>query len=443
VTRGRTSLGWGLLVCLLAGVGWWWFSPGAEDAPRPIAQRFRLVAVERGSLEQVVTANGTLNPVTLVNVGTQVSGTIRAVRVDFNEPVRAGQVLAEIDPALIEAQIAQLEANLAESQSQLRLAERRLARNEELVARGFIASAQRDDERQSLEAAQARIRAITAQLDRERTNLGYTVIRSPIDGVVIARSVDVGQTVAASFQTPQLFLIARDLRDMQIDVNVAEADVGALRVGMTARFRVDALGEREFDAKVRQIRLNPKIEQTVVTYNVVLSTRNDDGRLLPGMTAAVRVRVAAKEDVLRVPNTALRFRPGDPEVVVAAEPAGGRAPDGPRSTAGSAPDSGASQGRASPSPPPEGAKQAWGGPALASEQRRGFVHVESRQGDRPVLLRVPVLLGITDGTHTEVFEAAAGEPAGALRPGDRIAVGEIVQPATGAQKAGGFRLRLF
>lgn len=395
MNRAGRRLVWIALAAALAGGAWWWASDRDADAPLPIAQRFRLATVERGSLEQVVNANGTLNPVTLVNVGTQVSGTIRAVRVDFNERVAAGQVLAEIDPSLIEAQIAQLEANLAEAASQARLAERRLARSEELVARGFIATAQRDDERNALEAAQARVRAITAQLDRERANLGYTVIRSPIDGVVIARTVDVGQTVAASFQTPQLFLIARDLRDMQIDTNVAEADVGALKVGMSARFRVDALGDRSFDATVRQIRLNPKIEQTVVTYNVVLATRNDDGRLLPGMTAAVRIRVAGRDDVLRVPNTALRFRPSDPEVVVAASA---------RPTAG--------------------------------EPRQGFVHIESSDSGRPVLARVPVTLGVSDGTHTEVIDAN-------LKPGDRVAVGEIVPSAQGDRKAGGFRLRLF
>ena len=384
-------------VALLAWIAWRSWTVD-DEAPLPIGSRYRLAAVDRGTLEQVVSANGTLNPVTLVNVGTQVSGTIRAVRADFNERVTAGQVLAEIDPSLIEAQLAQLEATLAEARSQLGLAERRLRRTEDLVGRGFVSGAQADDDRQAVEAAASRVRALEAQLGRERTNLGYTVIRSPIDGVVVARSVDVGQTVAASFQTPQLFLIARDLRDMQIDTNVAEADVAALRVGMRAKFRVDALGERVFDAEVRQVRLNPKIEQTVVTYTVVLATRNDDGRLLPGMTAAVRVRVAGRDDVLRVPNTALRFRPGDPDVVVSRPaPAGGG----------------------------------------SGEARRGFVHVESVEAGRPVLARVPVRLGVSDGTHTEVLDD------GALKAGDRVAVGEIVRSAGGASRTTGFRLRLF
>lgn len=391
----------GALVALGAA-GWWILAP-ERDAPVPLAERFRLVAIQRGPLEQAVAANGTLNPVTLVNVGTQISGTVRAVNTDFNQPVKAGQVLAEIDPSLIEAQLVQLEANLAETRTQLRLAQRKLERSEDLVARGFTSPAQLDDERQAVEAAQARARSIEAQIHRERTNLGYTVIRSPIDGIVIARSVDVGQTVAASFQTPTLFLIARDLRDMQIDTNVAEADVGALRVGMPASFRVDALGDRLFEARVRQIRLNPKIEQTVVTYNVVLATRNDDGRLLPGMTAAVRIQIAGKADVLRVPNTALRFRPTDPAVV--ASPA------------------------ADATPPAERGR--------ATQSRRAFVHVESPDRERPALLRVPVALGISDGTYTEVLDD------GALKVGDQVAVGELIRPAGAAERAGGFRLRLF
>ena len=229
---------------LIAAAGWWLVAP-EPDRPVPLAQRYRLVEVGRGPLEQTVSASGTLNPVTVVNIGTQISGTIRSVNTDFNQVVARGQLLARIDPSLIEAQIAQLEANLNEVQTQLRLARRKLARTEDLVSKGFVSSAQLDDDRQALESLTARIRSIEAQIDRERTNLGYTEIRSPIDGIVIARSVDVGQTVAASFQTPTLFMIARDLRDMQIDTNVAEADVGVLRaqltVTTTARFDVDEL----------------------------------------------------------------------------------------------------------------------------------------------------------------------------------------------------------
>ena len=391
-----------LVIAALLAAGTWWMLEPQRVEPAPIAERYRLATVERGSLEQTVSANGTLNPVTVVNVGTQISGRIRSVHTDFNRRVVRGQLLAEIDPSLIEAQLAQLEANLQELQTQLRLAQRRLARSENLVERGFISGAQLDDDRQALESIQARVRSVEAQVRRERTSLAYTKIRSPIDGIVIARSVDVGQTVAASFQTPTLFMIARDLRDMQIDTNVAEADVGVLREGLQASFTVDALGDRSFEARVRQIRLNPKIEQNVVTYNVVLATRNDDGRLLPGMTASVRIRVAAKADVLRVPNTALRFRPGDARSVREREPA----PSGRELPAGSIP-------------------------------RRGLLHVEASENGQAVLARVAVAIGITDGAYTEIVDD------GSVKAGDRVATGELVRQPRSGSSAGSFRLRLF
>jgi len=389
------------VVAALAAALWWALAP-ERRVPVPIAERYRLAPVERGSLEQTVSANGTLNPVTVVNVGTQISGRIRAVHTDFNRRVVRGELLAEIDPSLIEAQLAQFEANLHELRTQLRLAQRKLARSQNLVAQGFISGAQLDDDQQAAESLAARVRSVEAQVARERTNLAYTRIRSPIDGVVIARSVDVGQTVAASFQTPTLFMIARDLSDMQIDTNVAEADIGMLREGMEARFTVDALGERRFEARVRQIRLNPKIEQNVVTYNVVLGTRNADGRLLPGMTATVRIRVAAKDDVLRVPNTALRFRPSDPQSVRQRQAAGA--------------------GQAAPAEP---------------GRRRAVLHVESSDPSQPVLERVAVTTGVTDGTYTEIADD------GSVKVGDRVAVGELVRQAGRGGAGGSFRLRLF
>ncbi len=396
-----------LLGLALGAAAWWLFTPEPQR-PVPLSLRYRLVELGRGPLEQAVSASGTLNPVTLVNVGTQISGTIRSVHSDFNQPVTRGQLLARIDPSLIEAQIAQLEANRNEVQTQLRLARRKLARTEELVARGFMSGAQLDDDRQAIESLLARIRSIEAQLSRERTSLGYTEIRSPIDGVVIARSVDVGQTVAASFQTPTLFLIAGDLRDMQIDTNVAEADVGVLRQGQRATFRVDALGERSFEGQVKQIRLNPKIEQNVVTYNVVLATRNEQGVLLPGMTAAVRIHVAGKTDVLRVPNLALRFRPSDPQSIRTLPREAGQSSSG-----GGQPSSG-----------------------LPAGGRRAVLHVVSESGDQQELVRIPVTVGVSDGTMTEVFDE------GQVKAGDRVAVAELIR-AAGSQGGGSFRLRLF
>ena len=226
----RITLAAAAIVLLGAAAAWFLITAPASDAP---PEKYRFAVVDRGRLLQNVATTGTLNPVVLVNVGTQISGRIRRVLVDFNQPVRAGELLAELDSSLIEAQIAQLEANFEEMRTQLSVAQRKLERSEGLAARGFISTAQVEDEHQAVELAQARVRAIEAQVARERTNLAYTAIRSPIDGVVIARSVDVGQTVAASFQTPTLFLIARDLRDMQIDTNVAEA-----RLAPQARSRI-------------------------------------------------------------------------------------------------------------------------------------------------------------------------------------------------------------
>ena len=406
------------IACATAAGGWLWMS-GEEPASLP-AERYRAVTVDTGRIVQNVSATGSLNPVVLVNVGTQISGRIRRVLVDFNQPVRAGDLLAELDPSLIEAQIAQLEANYREMRTQLSVTRRKLERSEGLADKGFISPAQVEDERQAVELAQARVLAIEAQIARERTNLAYTNIRSPIDGVVIARSVDVGQTVAASFQTPTLFLIARDLRDMQIDTNVAEADVAQLRTGMAARFRVDALGDREFDATVRQIRLNPKIEQNVVTYNVVLATRNDDALLLPGMTANVRIEIARRDEALRVPNLALRFRPSEAADIAPSAPASGAVV--------------ASLGAAQPTPLGSALLTASTG---TPRPRGSEVFVITHASAGPPLRRQAVATGITDGSHTEIL------PGGGLTAGERIAVGEFVPGTSAPPRSGAFRFRLF
>lgn len=294
------------VVLALAGSGfyaWHTARPGNDG------QKYRLESVSRGDIVQTISANGTLNPVVLVNVGTQVSGTVKALHADFNAKVAAGQVLAELDPALLQAQVRQNRANVANAESALNLAITKVERNRILVEKQFISRTTLDESEQMLEAARAQLALARAALAKDETNLGYSVIRSPISGVVVARNVDLGQTVAASFQTPTLFQIARDLREMQIDTSVAEADIGSIRVGMPVRFTVDAFGERPFTGKVRQIRLNPSIQQNVVTYNVVVAVENRDETLLPGMTAHIQIAVDRRDQVLRVPNAALRFRP--------------------------------------------------------------------------------------------------------------------------------------
>lgn len=277
------------------------------------AQRYRVAQIDRGDIVKTVSANGTLNPVVLVNVGTQVSGTIMKLSADFNDRVQQGQVLAELDPALIKAQLEQSQANLANARAALKLAQANERRTRALFEQDYVARSELDQAVQALETARSQVANAMGQIHRDRTNLGYSVITSPVSGVVVSRNVDIGQTVAASFQTPTLFTIAQDLQRMQIDTTVAEADVGGIRVGQPVSFTVDAFPERNFQGLVRQIRLNSQIQQNVVTYNVVIDVNNPEEILLPGMTAFVNIVIAERHDVLRLPLAALRFRPAEGE----------------------------------------------------------------------------------------------------------------------------------
>lgn len=307
-----------IVALLLAAVGLWYWKAGNESAQ----EYYKTQAADQGDVVQNISANGTLNPVVLVNVGTQVSGTVFKLLADFNDRVEAGHILAELDPALFQAQLQQAKANVANARTALKLANNKMTRNRALVEQGFISPDALETVEQQLETARAQLAVSEAQLARDRANLNYSVIRSPISGVVIARNVDIGQTVAASFQTPTLFQIAKDLRHMQIDTSVAEADIGQLHLGQPVSFTVDAFQEREFTGTVKQVRLNPTIQHNVVSYNVVVAVTNDDGVLLPGMTANVRFTVKHKKDVLRVPNAALRYKPPEADTDSVATAAG-------------------------------------------------------------------------------------------------------------------------
>lgn len=300
-----------VLFVLVAGGGWLAWRNANSSAPE---SRFATEPVSSGPLTQTVTANGKLNPVSLVSVGTQVSGTVVRLRADFNDQVKSGQVLLELDPTTFRAAVAQSEGEVKSAEASLRLAQATESRLRELHAQEYVSREELDQAVQAREAAQAQLQIARGRLERDRANLGYSVIRSPVSGVVVSREVDVGQTVAASFQTPTLFKIARDLRLMQIDSNVAEADIGKVKVGQKVGFTVDAHPDRSFEGLVKQIRLNPIVEQNVVTYNVVVSVDNPDLVLLPGMTAYINVQVDQRENALLVPNAALRFRPRDREL---------------------------------------------------------------------------------------------------------------------------------
>jgi HlyD family secretion protein len=283
---------------------------------------YRTEPVTRGDIQAAVTATGTVNAVTTVQVGTQVSGTIRTLYVDFNSRVKKGQLIAQIDPSTFEAQVQQAEANLHSAQANLDKsntalvdAKRTFDRNKELYAKNLVPKSDLDTAETNYESAKAQVNSSKAQieqtkasLDFARQNLSYTKIVSPVDGVVISRNVDVGQTVAASFQTPTLFTIAQDLTKMQIDTNVAESDIGVVKVGQDVEFSVDAYPDTVFTGKVWQIRQAPITVQNVVTYDVVIQVNNRDLKLMPGMTANVSIIIMTRNDVIRITNAALRFR---------------------------------------------------------------------------------------------------------------------------------------
>ncbi|MYM25637.1 efflux RND transporter periplasmic adaptor subunit [Duganella sp. FT135W] len=310
LTKKKLALAVGLLV-IVGGAGAYY---SKSKSPVVEAPRFRTAAVDTGNITQSVTATGTINPVALINIGSQVSGTVNQLKADFNDHVTKGQVLLTLDPTIFNAQIRQAEAQLASARASLRLAQATHSRNQTLVTQSFISPLALDQSKREVDVALANIQLADAQLARAQADLNNSVIRAPIDGVIIKRTVDLGQTVAASFTTPQLFQIARDLTKMQIDTSVSEADVGSLKEGQEARFVVDAYPDKEFSARMRQFRLAANVTQNVVTYNVVLDVDNKDELLKPGMTAQVRLLVGNRQQVLRIPTAALRFRLSDEEI---------------------------------------------------------------------------------------------------------------------------------
>ncbi len=284
---------------------------------------YKTLTVEQGSIVATVSATGTLNAVTTVQVGTQVSGTIQKLFVDYNSLVKKGQVIAQIDPAIFNSQVEQSQgnfqvamANLVKAKALVADAKRTLERNRQLLKDGIVSQGDYDSAETKHQETMAAVKAAEGSVLQTRgaylqaqTNLRYATIRSPVDGVVVSRNVDVGQTVAASFQTPTLFTIAQDLTKMQINTSVDEADIGKVKVGQPTVFTVDAYPEMQFRGVVSQVRIAPIITQNVVTYDVVITVENKDLRLKPGMTANVNIEVMRKDNVLKIPSTALRFNP--------------------------------------------------------------------------------------------------------------------------------------
>jgi len=305
-----------LLVALLVA-GWYWWN---GDQQPPVT--YKTAKIERGTVAQVVTATGTINPVITVQVGSQVSGIIQALFADFNSVVKAGQVMAQLDPVPFQTRVTEVSATLQNAQGSLARAHADLALQQRTFDRASALFEQRLNAQQDvdnalaayetaqavIQIAEAQVKQAQAQVETAKVNLAYTTIRAPVNGIVISRNVDVGQTVAASFQTPVLFTVAKDLTKMQVDTNVSESDIGGITEGASTTFVVDAYPSHVFTGRILQVRNAPISVQNVVTYNVVVGVDNSDLRLRPGMTANVSIMVARRDDVLKVPNQALRFK---------------------------------------------------------------------------------------------------------------------------------------
>jgi HlyD family secretion protein len=410
VKAGRI-LGWVAALAVVAGGAAWALRDGSARPDAGLS--FETAVVDRGSVVAKVTASGTLSALVTVQVGSQVSGRIQSLAVDFNSKVQKGDVIATLDSEFLDAALAQATANhvaargeLVAAQVKAKDADRQLGRNRELAARKLIATADLETSeanaasaRAAVAVARGRLAQAEAALGQAETNLGYATIVAPISGVVISRSVDVGQTVAASLQAPTLFAIAEDLARMQVDTSVAEADIGRLSDGMAASFSVDAWPGERFEGTVRQIRFAPQTVQNVVTYNAVIDVANPELKLRPGMTANVTFVVSDRQEVLRVPNGALRFRPeADVLTRLQAGPAAGHG-----QVAASA-----------PAPLPKGTRAVW--------VQRGEGRAE----------RVDVRVGVTDGTRTEVLEG--------LVEGDVVVLDASATGGLAASKSGGRRM---
>jgi HlyD family secretion protein len=348
------------------------------------AGEYQTSVITRGPITQAVTATGTLNPVVNVQVGSQISGNIAKLSVDFNSPVKAGQVVAEIDPAVFQAAVTQAQGDLDSAKAALELAQLTEKRTEELVKKQNSAEADLDQARATLHQAQANVKIKEGALQKAKVDLDHCTITSPIDGIVISRSVDVGQTVAASLSAPVIFTIANDLSKMQIDAAVAEADIGTVDVGQKVDFTVDAFPRRTFHGNVVQVRNAPVSVQNVVTYDTVIGVNNADLKLKPGMTANVSIVGAHRDSALRISNAALRFRP--PDVT-----------------------------------PAVGQRERRGRPTEASTERTIYVP----RGAKPVPVEIKV--GISDGIFTEILDG--------LKEGDRVVTAMTGRPASSAQRS--------
>ncbi len=459
----KSWLKWLFIIVVLAGAGggWFWYSKRSDTK----APQYRTAQATRGDLTQAVTASGQLNPIINVQVGSQVSGIIEKLFADFNSTVTNGQILAQLDPATFQASLKQSEGELANAQAALQLARINARRAEDLLKNALIPQAEYDTTLATLQQAQALVTIREAATERARVDLARTTIYAPIDGIVISRNVDVGQTVAASFSAPTLFVIANDLSKMQINAMVSEADVGGVEDGQRVEFTVDAFPYRTFEGKVTQIRNSPVTNQNVVAYDTVIDVNNRDSKLKPGMTANVKIVIAERESAVAVPNAALRFRPPETilsqrpsqstssganqtRTVASASPTG--AGSGPTASQGAGTGGGSDGGGGRGgnreamrsemgrfgSPEGGGGRRrergaGGGGERAASRTVYVLSNAESTDGKaaQPTLKPVQVKVGISDGSQTEIIDG--------LKEGDVVVLGLAVAEPANAQRPGG------
>lgn len=382
------------------------------------SEQYKTEKVDRGNVTMTVTATGTVSAVTTVQIGSQVSGVIAQLYADFNSRVKKGQLLAELDPTPFQAQVEQRRADVTRAQVEADDARIKYERQRRLMDAGLTSQAEVDAAQNSYKAARAQAAQSQAALNQSLTNLRYTKITSPTDGVVVDKQYEVGQTVAASFQAPTLFEIAQDLTKMQIQADVDQSDIGRIKVGQFARFTVDAYPEDEFRGRIAQIRYNAQVNQNVVTYPVIIEVANTEERLRPKMTANVTIDVATVRDVLRVPNAALRFKASSE---TAADSGGGGDPMRRAAQSGQA---GGPAGAAAQLP--RGRR----GRAAAAGAKTQTVYVQTTQGKEKKLQPVEIRTGISDGRHTEVVS-------GGLKPGDDVVVGLATSKVESAAPMGG------
>ena len=397
--KSKAWIFWLLALAAAGGGAWAWFHfRGASANGGPA---YKAVALERGEIVQSVTANGALGAVQTVAVGSEVSGKIVELFADYNSSVTNGQVLARLDASTYERQMDQAQAELLSAKASLKLAQANFRRAEELRELDLVSQSDYDQAEATLAQAQASLQVREANLSKVQVDLEKTTIFSPMDGVVISRAVDVGQTVAASLNAPTLFTLAQDLRKMRIEAQISEADVGDVEEGQTVKFTVDAYPARSFTGVVSQVRFEPVTNQGVVNYVAIVDVENGDLKLRPGMTANATVVTARRENALRLPNAALRFRPPEGAAVAEPEFAGGKKehPDGPPRERG------------------KWKERHSGEDGGGGDGSRKMIYVLDEHGG---LALQPVRLGITDGTWTEVL-------------GDRPAEGASI--VTGTQTA--------